>query len=168
MSALIIRPAVPADAPQINTIIHSAFRLYADEIRQIRVKALEEPDDAVLRDIAEHYVAVAEENGVLLGSLRIKQIGEKLAYLYRFGVDPGLRGTGVGSKLIQAAIDYCTEKGYDAIALHTNSKYYKLARYYYGKQFYVHSTSTEKGYLRALFIKELTGNPVDLTPAFNE
>ena len=164
------RTALPSDAIKINDVTHKAFKLYADELGpDSHVKALEEPESAVLRDIAEHYVLIAEdENGTFLGSLRIKSISGKLAYLYRFGVDPTIRNAGVGSKLLQKAIDHCSEKGFDAIALHTNAKYYKLARYYYGKQFYVHSTSDEKGYIRALFVKELSGKEFDIAPAFKE
>lgn len=164
-----IRKAVPNDAAAINQITRKAFRLYADELQKgSRVKALEEPDERVLDDICNHSVFVAEEDGVLLGSLRIKRISADLAYLYRFGVNPDTRNTGVGSVLLQAAIDHCTQEGFAAITLHTNSKYYKLARYYYGKQFYVHSTSTAKGYIRALFVKELDDRLFDISPAYYE
>ena len=163
------RHALPRDAAAINDITHRAFRLYADELGpDSRVKALEEPESIVLDDIARHCVLVAEENGVLLGSVRIKGLTRDIAYLYRFGVDPSLRNAGVGSVFLQAAIDYCKAQGYAAITLHTNAKYYKLARYYYGKQFYVHSTSDAKGYIRALFVKELDARPFDISPAFNE
>ena len=67
---------------------------------------------------------------------------------------------------MDAAVKYATDNGARAIALHTNSKYYKLARYYYGKQFYVHSTSFDRGYVRALFVLELSEGGVDLSPAF--
>lgn len=163
------RQATARDAADINDIIHKAFRLYADELGpDSRVKALEEPEETVLSDIAQHCVLVAEDDGHIIGSLRIKSLSSDVAYLYRFGVDPTIRNAGVGSGLLQAAIDYCVQKGYAAIVLHTNAKYYKLARYYYGKKFYVHSTSTQKGYIRALFVKELASRPFDLTPAFSE
>ena len=69
--------------------------------------------------------------------------------------------------MLDAAIAYAKDNGAKAIALHTNSKYYRLARYYYGKQFYVHSTSFDRGYVRALFVLELTDDcGVDLSPAF--
>ena len=165
-----IRTAAKADAKAINEVTHEAFKLYADEAgASVKVKALSETVETVLADIANHYVLIAEdENGTLLGSLRIKSISDELAYLYRFGVNPTVRGSGVGSGLIKHAIDYCKAQGYTAITLHTNSKYYKLARYYYGKQFYVHSTSTAKGYIRALFVKELCDKPFDITPAYDE
>ena len=165
-----IRKAEPKDAPFINEVTRRAFKLYADELGPgSHVKALEEPDEVVLKDIAENYVIVADdENGKTQGSVRIKGISRDLAYLYRFGVNPKVRNGGVGSGLLQAAIDYCISNGYAAIALHTNAKYYNLARYYYGKRFYVHSTSTEKGYIRALFVKELDARKFDISPAYKE
>ena len=69
---------------------------------------------------------------------------------------------------IETAIEECLLADFAAIAQHNNTKYYKLARYYYGKGFYVHSTTTDHGYIRALFVKELKHTPVDLTPAFAE
>lgn len=163
------RKANPGDAPEINEIIHRAFKLYADELSpDSHVKALEEPNSVVLQDISDHCVIVAEDGGKILGSIRVKELSADLAYVYRFGVDPTIRNAGVGSGLLQSAIDYCNQNGYCAIALHTNAKYYKLARYYYGKKFYVHSTSTEKGYIRALFIKDLNTKVIDFSPAFSE
>ena len=164
-----IRTATPQDAAAIYEITRKAFTLYADELKKgSHVKALEEPLGTTQRDIAEHSVLVAEEDGVVLGSLRLKSLTPDLVYLFRFGVDPSIRNVGVGSTLLQAAIDECRNKGFAAIALHTNAKYYKLARYYYGKKFFVHSTATDKGYIRALFVKELSGKPYDISPAFRE
>lgn len=164
------RTANPADASEINEVTRKAFKLYADEVgANINVKALHETEQSVLDDIAAHKVFVAEdESGKILGSVRIKSLSGELAYLYRFGVKPSVRNGGVGSGLLQAAIDYCAERGFTAIALHTNAKYYNLARYYYGKRFYVHSTSTEKGYIRALFVKELQNKNFDISPAYKE
>lgn len=166
---LTFRDANEKDAAAINAVTHKAFRLYADELSPAsRVKALEESDEAVIADIAHNKVIVAEEDGKILGSIRVKKLSPSLAYVFRFGVDPTVRNAGLGSKLLQAAIDYCESMHFAAITLHTNAKYYKLARYYYGKQFYVHSTSTEKGYIRALFVKELTGEDFDISPAHKE
>lgn len=165
----IFKKAEPQDARRINEIIHKAFRLYADEIKSpVSIKALNETDEQVENDILNNCVFVAVDGSEILGSLRIKALSPDLAYLYRFGVDPTLRNTGVGSGLLQQAIDYCKQQGFAAIALHTNTKYYKLARYYYGKQFFVHSTATDKGYIRALFIKELNDSPYDVSLAANE
>jgi hypothetical protein len=75
----------------------------------------------------------------------------------------------VGSQLLSYAIEECEEMQVKAIALHTNTKYYQLARYYYGKGFFVHSTTFDRGYIRALFIKELAENQnYDITPALKK
>lgn len=164
-----IRNAIKGDEKKINIITKKAFKLYSDELHSIApVKALSETDEQVLDDILNNKVYVAEENGEILGSVRYCALSKTLAYIYRFGVDPDINNTGIGSDLLNKALDDCSVSGFNAVALHTNSKYYKLARYYYGKQFFVHSTTTDKGYIRALFIKELNDLKYDITPAFKK
>jgi len=46
------------------------------------------------------------------------------------------------------------EKGIKCLKLHTASKNRDLVRFYYGRGFYIDSTSKEKGYIRALMVKE--------------
>lgn len=166
-----IRPAITSDADSICDITKRAFILYQNALNNAKteVYALSETADKVLDDIKNHRVFVAvDENNSILGSIRYCALSDKLAYIYRFGVDPDINSTGVGTELISKVIEECTTLNFNAIALHTNSRYYKLARYYYGKEFFVHSTETSKGYIRALFIKELNTNPYDLTPAFKK
>jgi predicted N-acetyltransferase YhbS len=164
-----IRNAEPKDAARINAVTKKAFALYRDELHSATpVKALGETDDTVKEDILHRKVFVAEQDGEILGAIRYCGLSDKLAYIFRFGVDPDINNLGIGSDLLKRVIDDCEQKGFAAIALHTNSKYYRLARYYYGKQFFVHSTSTEKGYIRALFVKELNGGAYDVTPAFKK
>lgn len=167
-----VRYALPDDALGIRDIMHDAFRSYMAELDKVEVNlhALTETVDDILSDIKNHavFVAVNEKNR-LLGAIRVKELTKDLAYIYRFGVRTEIKNIGVGSRLLAAACDFCTEKNYKAIALHTNARFYTLARYYYGKRFFVHSTRTDKGYIRALFIKELTGDrDYDITPAHNE
>ncbi|MCI8612739.1 MAG: GNAT family N-acetyltransferase [Clostridia bacterium] len=151
-----IRRAEKKDADKILAVTKAAFMLYSSELpSQQPVAALNESADDVIRDIEKHVVYVAEEDGRLVGAIRLKKLTGELAYVYRFGVSPLIGNTGVGSGLLAKVIDECTQEGFKAVALHTNSRYYKLARYYYGKQFFVHSTCFDKGYIRALFVKEL-------------
>ena len=151
-----IRRAEKEDADKILAVTKAAFMLYSSELpSQQPVAALNESADDVIRDIEKHVVYVAEEDGRLVGAIRLKKLTGELAYVYRFGVSPLIGNTGVGSGLLAKVIDECTQEGFKADALHTNSRYYKLARYYYGKQFFVHSTCFDKGYIRALFVKEL-------------
>lgn len=163
---LLIRKATEADAARILEVTREAFTLYRSELSPgIEVTALTEGEKDVINDIKQHSVYVAEENGKLLGSIRYEALSAELAYIYRFGVLTDINNTGIGSELLSKVIEDCITEGFKAIALHTNSRYYKLARYYYGKQFFVHSTSFKKGYIRALFVKELRGEDYDVSPA---
>ena len=166
-----IRKAVPADADKIKAVTKQAFRLYQEELHSdTPVYALSETDADILADISHNAVFVAEgADGKILGAIRYCDLGGGLAYIYRFAVEPQINNLGIGSDLLSHVISECEATGFFAIALHTNSKYYKLARYYYGKQFFVHSTDNSKGYIRALFVKELKpGAEYDLSPAFKK
>lgn len=166
-----IRLAKLSDAREIGVVTKKAFALYRDELHSnALVTALTESVLEVENDIQTNkvFVAVNSEDDSIIGSIRYCKISDELAYIYRFGVDPDIISTGIGTDLISKVIDECTDLGFNAIALHTNSRYYKLARYYYGKHFFVHSTSFAKGYIRALFIKELNSNPYDISPAFEK
>ena len=165
-----IKKAAISDSEWILNLTHKAFLVYQqalDASSDFVSPALMETLEDVKNDIIKNYVYVAYLDGNPVGSIRFKSLSERLAYIYRFGVDPDLNNNGVGSELINKVIDECTKTGYKAIALHTNAKYYKLAKYYYGREFYVHSTDFSKGYIRALFVKDLNGGNIDLTPAFS-
>lgn len=163
----IIRRALRSDAGEIAEITKAAFKLYKDDLHSsYPIAALSETIADIESDIENHSVYVAEIDGKVAGSIRVKKLTDSLAYVYRFGVSPLINNTGIGSKLLDVVIGDCKAAGIRAIALHTNSRYYKLARYYYGKRFFVHSTTTDKGYIRALFIKELCDLPYDVSPAF--
>lgn len=157
------------DVKDIQKITNLAFSVYQHELHSdVKIKALTEKEEDIINDIKNNYVYVAKQKGKILGSIRIQKLTNDLAYIYRFSVDPDEHNAGIGSELIDFAIKVCIEKNFSAIALHTNAKYFKLARYYYGKMFYVHSTNTDKGYIRALFIKELNNKIIDLTKAIEK
>ena len=166
---LIIEQAKPEQAEEITRVTREAFKIYQDALhsqKDVRMAALTETTVGVLADMKKNTVLAAAESGKVIGAIRIEALSKELAYIYRFAVDPDETSGGVGSRLLAAAIKLCERGGFSAIALHTNSKYYKLARYYYGKGFYVQSTNLEKGYVRALFVKELNNKAVDLSPAY--
>ncbi len=161
-----IRLANFDDAIAINKLTTQAFKVYQNELNSATtVKALNETVSQVTYDITYNRVFVAEDNGKIVGSIRYSALSSELAYIFRFGVDPNISSTGVGSNLLKVALEEIQSNGFKAVALHTNAKYYKLARYYYGKKFFVHSTNTEKGYIRALFIKEFSDD-YDISPAY--
>lgn len=155
-----IKKADLEDAQGIQEITHKAFLLYRDNIKTANAyfTALSESIEDVKKDILAKEVFIAERDGIIVGSIRLEYVSPVLAYISRFAVNPDEHNQGVGADLLQKAIDACIEKGIIKVTLHTNSKYYKLARYYYGKGFYVHSTTFDRGYIRALFVKDLEDN----------
>jgi len=164
-----ITKAQLSDVKDIHKITLTAFEVYQHELHSdVSLKALTESEEDIIFDINNHNVYVAKQNGKILGSIRIQKLTEDLAYIYRFSVHPDEHNAGIGTELIEYAIKECERMDFSTIALHTNAKYFKLARYYYGKMFYVHSTNTDKGYIRALFVKELKDKKVDLTKALNK
>lgn len=62
---------------------------------------------------------VAEEDGIIKGSICIVKKSDIEAQLRLFGIAPPLQGKGAGTQLMQAAMDYCKEKGYSHIILWT-------------------------------------------------
>ena len=46
------------------------------------------------------------------------------------------------------------EKGIKRLELHTAAKYFDLVRFYYGRGFYISEVNEDRGYKRALMVKE--------------
>jgi len=61
---------------------------------------------------------------------------------------------GVGKAMMSLVDKLLISKGVKRVRLHTASKYAELMRFYYGRGFYVDSTSRERGYIRALLVKD--------------
>lgn len=157
------------DVKEILYVTKLAFNVYKNELNpDIDVKALKETEENVKFDIENNTVFVAKQKGAIAGCIRVKKLTDDLAYIYRFAVHPDANNNGIGSELLNHVLEYCIKENYAAVALHTNAKYFKLARYYYGKLFYVHSTDNSKGYIRALFVKELGERAFDLGPALKQ
>ena len=75
---------------------------------------------------------VAERDGKIMGSIAIVKRGGHEAQLRWFGVSPELQGLGVGNRLLEAAMEFCREKGYTDVSLWTID-ILKPARHLYGK-----------------------------------
>jgi dTDP-4-amino-4,6-dideoxy-D-galactose acyltransferase len=156
--SLFVRPAEPCDAPDIRNILQASFGEY-----QAALKLSEPP--AAMRDtvgdieksIGEQQVFVAVFNRMkAVGTIRVRKVSDNVAYISRFAVLPQWQQSGAGSALMEAALDWCRSNGLRAAALHMAVKMVKLARFYHGCGFYVHSVeASPAGYRRGLFVKEL-------------
>lgn len=79
---------------------------------------------------------VAELDGKIVGSIAIVRESSKAAHLRWFGVEESLQGRGIGKMLVNTAMQFCSESGYDDVTLWT-IEILKAARHLYGKQGFV-------------------------------
>lgn len=161
-----VRPALLSDAAAIGSITHQAFTLYAHDLGlPVPVAALAETPKVVEEEIKTKHVLLGLLEGEPIASIRFAYFGN-IAYISRFGVLPGVQKSGIGKELLAAVCRQCEKDGIAAIALHTCTKMMPQVRFYYGQGFYIHSTTHNRGYVRGLFLKELSSykeSPVDLS-----
>jgi ribosomal protein S18 acetylase RimI-like enzyme len=101
-----IRSAEFADAPNITAVINAAFRV-AEEffIDGNRITQAE-----VEESLAKGAFLLAEVNGKLNGCVYVELRGER-SYLGLLSVDPTCQQSGLGSRLMLQAEQYCRERG---------------------------------------------------------
>ena len=106
-------------------------------LRQQEVIPIDSPkiNDADLFCIQEIYSGkgkfwVAVENGVVVGTVAIREIDEKTAKLNRMFVRQDLHGQGVGQELLTTALSFAKEQGYREILLHTHTNMKRAHRFY--------------------------------------
>lgn len=153
--SFIIRKATLEDAPSIAAIMQEAFKKYMlDTGLSGTMDALTEGLENIEADILEKEVYIALIDGNPVGTIRIKFLPDNTAYISRFGVRLDYHNIGIGKALMNLADKIIKSRGVKKVYLHTASKYRDLIRFYYGRGFYVESTSTDRGYIRALLVKE--------------
>ncbi len=153
--SFIIRKAVESDASAIHEIIRESFSKYmADTGLTSSVDALQESVEDIIRDIRTKEVYIALIDDIAVGTARVSILPDNTAYLSRFGVRPSYNNIGIGKSLMNLIDKMLIQKGIKSVSLHTASKYKDLVRFYYGRGFYIDSTTKDKGYVRALMIKE--------------
>jgi GNAT superfamily N-acetyltransferase len=153
--SFIIRKAVVEDASAIKEIMQESFKKYRENTGLTgSLDALEESYDDIVRDIEskEVYVAIIDE--VAVGTVRIRLNPDNTAYLSRFGVKLSYHNIGIGKSLMNLVDKLLLTRNIKSVSLHTASKYKDLVRFYYGRGFYIDSTTKDRGYVRALMVKE--------------
>ncbi len=81
-----------------------------------------------LNDIGSSYgklgeaFFVATENGSIIGTVGVKREDDRTAFLRRIFVRPEYRRKRIGDKLMDRAIDFCGEVGYQEIVFNTTSR----------------------------------------------
>jgi ribosomal protein S18 acetylase RimI-like enzyme len=151
----VVRRATCEDIPQIKEISKEASRIYAEraEITEF-VSPLNEAYEDLQKEIENKVMLVAIVDGVLVGSVRVEVNLDKTAYLSRFAVRENFENRGMG-KILMNAVDIAMKtEGVTNLYLHTASRMISLVRFYYGRGFYIESTTKDRGYIRALLCKE--------------
>lgn len=149
-----IRNASLDDVDEIIKITGEAFNKYRELAKtHFPLPALEETREQVIEDIKNKLVLVAYINGKVVGSVRVAVNGET-AYLSRFGVNPDYQNLGIGKALMNLVDINMKVMGVKQIQLHTAAKIKSLIVFYYGRGFYVDSTTKDRDYIRALLCKD--------------
>lgn len=150
-----VRLATYNDIDAIEQITREAFQKYAQMVGNDNIQALCETKEDIKNDIDNSLVLVAFMDNVPVGSVRVKVNEEdKTAYLSRFGVKINIQNNGVGKSLMNLVDIKMREMGIKKIMLHTGAKVSSLVRFYYGRGFYIDSTTKDRGYIRALLCKD--------------
>jgi N-acetylglutamate synthase-like GNAT family acetyltransferase len=150
-----VRKASINDIEAIQVLARESFKLYTENagITQL-VAPLEESYEDVKKAIETTEVFVALSNEEIIGSVRIEIMPDNTAYLSRFGVSALHQNNGIGKILMNAVDNAMKELGITSLYLHTASRMFTLIRFYYGRGFYIESTTNDRGYIRALLCKE--------------
>lgn len=151
-----IRKATVDDAEAIQHITRESFTKYVkDSGLTNTIDALSESLDQILKDIEEKDVYIFLIGSKPVGSIRVEILQDNSGYISRFGVLPKYHKHGIGKSLIGYVEGVLKAKGIKKAMLHTASKHYELICFYYSRGFYIDSTTKDRGYVRALMIKEL-------------
>ena len=134
-----VRVAVYDDIDAIEQITNEAFHKYAAMVGNDNIQALQETKEDIKNDIDNSLVLVAFMDGTPVGSVRVKINSQN---------------NGVGKSLMNLVDIKMREMGIKKIMLHTGAKVSSLVKFYYGRGFYIDSTTKDRGYIRALLCKE--------------
>ncbi len=165
-----VRRATLDDIKSVHEITQDSFQIYQRGLNMpAKVAALKETYEDVARDIERKIVFIAAVEGRDDGALRLEICGN-IGYISRFGVKANSQGGGLGRYLMLAAVKEAKERGLAALALHTSTRMYSLMAFYYKNDFFVHSVSNDRGYIRGLLLRDICEDAatVDLSPVWEK
>jgi len=127
MSAAQIRIRTELEPGDLGYIIYLHGVLYP---REYGLRGTFEADVAIRfgefvrsYDPSKDYVAVAEADGHVAGSIIVDGESEELALIRWFLVHPDMRGRGVGRELINGALAFCREHSFKKVRLWTMNEF---------------------------------------------
>lgn len=138
-ASVTLRPLGPEDSiADLTALLHRAYARLAR--MGLRYKATDQSDAVTRARIAEGECYLALQNGVLCGTILIKDTRQtqgcpwydrpEVASLAQFAVEPGVQAQGLGRRLIGLAEDYAIASGAREIALDTAEPAVHLVEWY--------------------------------------
>ena len=139
-----IRPFTPSD---IDYVISRHKTLYRAE-RNLSSVFCEYVDESVHNfvhnfDVEKECMFILVCNGSPAGCVAIVKADEKTAQFRYYILEPEMRGRGLGHKLIDMALDFCRQKGYQHVFLFTITAQ-KVARHLYRSKGFAITKTYEK------------------------
>jgi GNAT superfamily N-acetyltransferase len=129
--AVVLRTHRPGD---LGWIVHRHGALYATEY------GYDHRFEAIVAEVAAGFLRthdprrercwIAEQDGVILGSVMLVQKSPTVGKLRLLYIEPAARGLGLGRRLVHECLDFARSAGYEVITLWTQSSL-RAARHIY-------------------------------------
>lgn len=173
MIDIVLRKAERSDAPQVSDLIHEAMESYRRDsgITKGMLESLTESIESVEDRIEKNHCLCLFADDTPVGTVTVSIIDnpmkynfskktykvlkdyEKAAYISRFAVADALRKTGLGLRLMDAALDLPECKDCGIVLLHTAVSNKNMCEFYANRGFSLVDSEPSRGYERGLFAK---------------
>jgi len=152
--SFVVRKAKKEDANDVYDILQEAFKKYMEDSKlTTQIEALSETISNIETEVKNQNIFIAYINNVPVGTIRYEIDNNNEAYISRFGVRLDYHNIGIGKSLMNIIDGEIKQLGLKKAYLYSASQYTDLIKFYYGRGFYVESTSNDKGYIRAKLVK---------------
>lgn len=123
-----VRPAGPADIPEMLRVINAAFRVEDFFVTGDRTSA-DDLTDRMARPGAALLVAERPDGRGLAGAVYV-ELRKRVGFFGMLAVDPAEQGQGHGRVLIEAVEEYCREAGCSAVEIEVVNLREELPAFY--------------------------------------
>lgn len=126
------RLAQDSDVPQIRTLLNEAYKEYVD--KGLNYTATYQDEDETRKRMAKGRTFVLVSGKEIVGTIlyyeRNEFTGKKSAYLEQFAIAPKLKGSGLGSIIMDFCEQLANDEKYEAIQLNTAQPATRLVEWY--------------------------------------